>query len=81
MQLYRKRGTQCPGKCKDKIRDQFETEEKQVKKRRMNIMWFISPYSRSVKTNICRYFLRQLQKHFPPNQNFGVIFPVKVNIY
>ena len=44
-------------------------------------MWFIPPYSRSVKADVCRYFLRQLQKQFPPNQNFGVIFPVKGNIY
>ena len=68
-------------KCRGKIKDQFETEEKQLKKRRMNIMWFMPPYNRSVKTNVCKYFLHKLQRQFPPNQNFGGIFPVKVNVH
>ena len=35
------------------------------KNRKRNIIWFNPPYSKSLKTNIGKYFFRLLNKHFP----------------
>ena len=51
-----------------------ETEEKHIRKWKRSIIWFIPPYSTSAKTNINKYFLRLLQKCFPPNHKFRNFF-------
>ena len=44
------------------------------KKRKCNIIWFNPPYSKSVKTNIGRIFIKLISKHFPSNHMFVKIF-------
>ena len=39
------------------------------KARKQNIVWFNPPFSKNVKTNIGREFLRLLSKHFPPHHH------------
>ena len=39
-----------------------------------NVIWFNPPYSKNVKTNIARDFLRLLDKHFPPSHKLYSIF-------
>ena len=42
--------------------------------RQRNVIWFNPPYSKNVKTNIARDFLRLLDKHFPPTHKLYSIF-------
>ena len=42
--------------------------------RQRNVIWFNPPYSKNVKTNIARNFLRLLDKHFPPSHKLYSIF-------
>ena len=42
--------------------------------RQRNVIWFNPPYSKNVKTNIARDFLRLLDKHFPPSHKLYSIF-------
>ena len=44
------------------------------KNRKRNIVWFNPPYSKSLKTNIGKYFFRLLNKHFPPSHKLYKIF-------
>ena len=44
------------------------------KKRKCNIIWLNPPYSKSVKTNVRRIFIKLISKHFPPNYKFVKIF-------
>ena len=44
------------------------------KKRKHNIIWFNTPYSKSVKTIIGRIFIKIISKHFPPNYKFEKFF-------
>ena len=44
------------------------------KGKKRNIIWFNPPYSKSVKTNIGRIFIKLISKHFPPNHKFVKIF-------
>ena len=39
-----------------------------------NIIWFNPPYSKSVTTNVGKYFLKLLDKHFPKNHKLQKIF-------
>ena len=39
-----------------------------------NIIWFNPPYSKSLKTNIGKYFFRLLNTHFPPGHKPPKIF-------
>ena len=60
---------------KTKLQYQQPKENNQnKKKRKRNIIWFNPPYSKSVKTNIGRIFIKLISKHFPPNQKFVKIF-------
>ena len=60
---------------KTKLQHQQPKENNQNKKRRKrNIIWFNLPYSKSVKTNIGRIFVKLISKHFPPNHKFVKIF-------
>ena len=45
-----------------------------LKKRKCNIIWFDPPYSKSVKTNIGRIFIKSISKYFPPNHKFVKMF-------
>ena len=48
---------------------------KNIGKNRKRIMiWFNPPYSKSLKTNIGKYFFRLLSKHFPPGHKLYKIF-------
>ena len=42
--------------------------------RQRNVIWFNPPYSKNVKTNIARDFLRLLDKHFPHSHKLHSIF-------
>ena len=60
---------------KTKLQYQQPKENNQnKKKRKRNIIWFNPPYSKSVKTNIGRIFIKLISKHFPPNHKFVKIF-------
>ena len=67
----------CPKNSgyKTKLQYQQPNENNQnKKKRKRNIIWFNPPYSKSVKTNIGRIFIKLISKHFPPNHKFVKIF-------
>ena len=42
--------------------------------RKRNIIWFNPPYSKSVKTNVGKYFFKLTDKHFPSNNKLHKIF-------
>ena len=42
--------------------------------RKRQIIWFNPPYSKSVTTNVGKYFLKLLEKHFPKHHKFRKIF-------
>ena len=48
-----------------------EINKKSLKR---NILWFNQPYSKSVKTNICKIFLCLINKNFPPTHKYRKIF-------
>ena len=50
------------------------TTNKKKKNRKWKIIWFNPPFSKSVKSNIGRIFLRLLSKHFPRNHTMHKIF-------
>ena len=50
------------------------TTNKKQKNRKRKIIWFNPPFSKSVKSNIGRIFLRLLSKHFPRNHTMRKIF-------
>ena len=47
---------------------------KKQKNRKRKIIWFNPPFSKSVKSNIGRIFLRLLSKYFPRNHTMHKIF-------
>ena len=48
------------------------TQSKTTRKR--NIIWFNTPYSKNVKTNVAQKFLRLIDKHFPKSSKLHKIF-------
>ena len=42
--------------------------------RQRNILWFNPPYSKTVKTKMCKLFLQLIKKHFPKEHKFHKIF-------
>ena len=44
------------------------------KNRKHNIIWLNQTYSKLLKTNISKYFLRLFNKHFPPGHKLYKIF-------
>ena len=44
------------------------------KNRKCKIIWFNPPYSKTVKTNVAKMFLRLVAKHFPKNNKLHKIF-------
>ena len=60
---------------KTKLQYQQKKENNQNKKKiKLNIIWFNQPYSKSIKTNIRRIFIKLITKHFPQNHKFVKIF-------
>ena len=68
--------------CKDALKESdfsetlnyiAPTTSKEQINRKRKMVWFKIPFSRSVKSNIDKTFLRLLSKHFPRNQ-FNYIF-------
>ena len=53
-----------------------------TRKRTREIIWFNTPFSLNVKTNVAKMFLQLIDTHFPPTNKFHQIFnrsTVKVN--
>ena len=46
----------------------------ETKNRKRNIIWFNPPFSKNVSTNIGKYFLNLINKHFPINNKYRKIF-------
>ena len=44
------------------------------RKQQRNILWFNPPYSKTVKTEIGKFFLQLIKKHFPKEHKFHKIF-------
>ena len=44
------------------------------RQRRRNIIWFNPPFSKNVKTNVARRFLKLIDKHFPRTNKLHKIF-------
>ena len=44
------------------------------RKRRRKIIWFNPPYSKNIKTNVGKVFLKLLKKHFPSSHILLIIF-------
>ena len=59
---------------KTKLQYQQPKENNQNKNKRNYNIWFNPLYSKSVKTNIRRIFIKLIGKHFPPNHNSVKIF-------
>ena len=50
------------------------TRNQRSKNRKRNIIWFNPPYNNNISTNIGRFFLNLLQRHFPRQHKFHKIF-------
>ena len=50
------------------------TSNKRKRNRKRNIIWFNSPYSRNLSTNIRKKFLHLVDKHFPRSSKLLKIF-------
>ena len=50
------------------------TNQKKTKMGKLNIIWFISPFSKPVSTNIAKIFLQLVTKHFPRSHKLHKIF-------
>jgi hypothetical protein len=68
-------------KCGYKHKLKFEKEnanteapQRPRKNRPRNIIWFNPPFSKSVSTNIAKYFLTLIDKHFPRGHKFRKLF-------
>ena len=49
-----------------------ETSKRRNRKRK--VIWFNPPYSKSVETNVAKYFLNLIDKHFPPHNKLRKLF-------
>lgn len=61
-------------KYEDDQEDNSGRMNHQKRNRKRNIIWFNPPYSKSVTTNVGKYFLKLLEKHFPKHHKFRKIF-------
>lgn len=54
----------------------YDTTNKvrKTRNRRQKVIWFNPPYSKSVKTNVGKEFLKLIDKHFPEHNKFNKIF-------
>ena len=69
---YEQRLRQCG--YNEKLNYTEENNKINQKSGRRNILWFNPPYSKSVKTNIGKRFLRLINKHFLPKYKYRKIF-------
>ena len=69
---YEQRLRQCG--YNEKLNYTEENNKINQKYRKRNILRFNPPYSKSVKTNIGKLFLRLINKHFPPTHKYRKIF-------
>ena len=51
-----------------------QLENNERRKRKRKIIWFNPPYSKNVKTNVGKLFLKSLKKHFPASYILRKIF-------
>ena len=58
----------------EKLNYTEENNKINKKSRKRNILCFNPPYSKSVKTNISKLFLRLINKHFLPTHKYRKIF-------
>ena len=58
----------------EKLNYTEENNKTNQKPRKRNILSFIPLYSKSVKTNVSKLFLRLINKHFPPTHKYRKIF-------
>ena len=49
-------------------------EHQNRRKRSRNVIWFNPPFSKNVSTNIGKYFLELIPKHFPRNHKYHKLF-------
>ena len=49
-------------------------DQRPTKKRKRKIIWFNPPYSKNVSTNVGKYFLNLVKKHFPKEHTFHKLF-------
>ena len=61
-------------KYKLKYEDDSGEKEHQKRNRKREVIWFNPPYSKSVKTNVGKCFLKLLDKHFPKHNKLSKIF-------
>ena len=54
-----------------------EERNNEKRKRKRKMIWFNLPYSKNVKTNIDKIFLKLLHKHSSPSHSFHKIFNKK----
>ena len=45
-----------------------------TRNRKRNIIWFNPPYSKNVSTNVGKKFLTLIEKHFPENHKYRILF-------
>ena len=51
-----------------------ENKSNSTSTRKRNIIWFNPPFSRNVSTNVAKYFLELINKHFPANHKYRKLF-------
>ena len=72
-------------KCDYKAKLQYiqpNFQQNNTRKRTRKIIWFNTPFSLKVKTNVAKMFLQLIDTHFPPANKFHQIFnrsTVKIN--
>ena len=57
-----------------------ENRIKSLKNRKRNIIWFNPPFSKNVSSNIGKYFLLLIQKHFPSSHKYEIFNKNNVKI-
>ena len=71
---YEKYLSNCGYREKLNYRDPISPNLVTKRRRLRNILWFNSPYSKTVKTKIGKFFLQLIKKHFPKEHKFHKIF-------
>ena len=51
-----------------------QTQTNRNRSRKRNVLWFNPPFSRNVSTNVAKYFLDLIDKHFPINHKYRKLF-------
>ena len=56
------------------VYEEEQKENRKIRNRERNVIWFNPPYSKSVLTNVGKYFLKLVGKHFPKHHKLHKIF-------